>query len=50
LCKLFTARTPAYASGLDQVESWFELITQRPVCRGSFDLVAEFKRKININQ
>ena len=39
--------TPTYASWLNQVERWFALITQRTIRRGSFDSVAELKRKIN---
>ncbi|MEJ8454506.1 IS630 family transposase, partial [Xanthomonas oryzae pv. oryzae] len=30
-----------------QVERWFGLITQRTIRRGSFDSVADLKRKIN---
>lgn len=39
--------TPTYSSWLNQVERWFALITQRAIRRGSFDSVADLKRKIN---
>ena len=39
--------TPTYASWLNQVERWFGLITQRAIRRGSFDSVADLKRKID---
>lgn len=39
--------TPTYASWLNQVERWFGLITQRTIRRGSFNSVAELRRKIN---
>lgn len=39
--------TPTYSSWLNQVERWFGLITQQAIRRGSFDSVADLKRKIN---
>ncbi|OLH26887.1 hypothetical protein DXO044_11350, partial [Xanthomonas oryzae pv. oryzae] len=39
--------TPTDRSWLNQVERWFGLITQRAIRRGSFDSVADLKRKIN---
>ena len=39
--------TPTYSSSLNQVERWFGLITQQAIRRGSFDSVANLKRKIN---
>jgi putative transposase len=39
--------TPTYSSWLNQVERWFALITQQAIRRGSFDSVADLKRKIN---
>ncbi|MFZ2234942.1 MAG: IS630 family transposase, partial [Dokdonella sp.] len=36
-----------YSSWLNQVERWFGLITQQAIRRGSFDSVADLKRKIN---
>jgi putative transposase len=38
--------TPTYSSWLNQVERWFALITQQAIRRGSFDSVADLKRKI----
>ena len=37
---------PTYASWLNQVECWFELITQRAIWRGSFSSVKELISKI----
>ena len=39
--------TPTYASWLNQVELWFNLITQRAIRRGSFRTVKELVRKID---
>jgi transposase len=39
--------TPTYSSWLNQVERWFALITQQAIRRGSFESVADLKRKIN---
>jgi len=38
--------TPTYSSWLNQVERWFGLITQRAIRRGSFDSVADLRRRI----
>lgn len=38
--------TPTYSSWLNQVERWFGLITHQAIRRGSFDSVADLKRKI----
>jgi transposase len=38
--------TPTYSSWLNQVERWFALITTQAIRRGSFDSVADLKRKI----
>jgi putative transposase len=38
--------TPTYASWLNQVEIWFNLITQRAIRRGTFSSVKELVRKI----
>jgi putative transposase len=38
--------TPTYASWLNQVEIWFNLITQRAIRRGTFRSVKELTRKI----
>ena len=38
--------TPTYSSWLNQVERWFALITNQAIRRGSFDSVADLKRKI----
>jgi len=38
--------TPTYASWLNQVEIWFNLITQRAIRRGTFRSVKELIRKI----
>lgn len=38
--------TPTYSSWLNQVERWFGIITQRAIRRGSFDSVADLRRKI----
>jgi len=38
--------TPTYASWLNQVEIWFNLITQRAIRRGTFKSVKELKNKI----
>ena len=39
--------TPTYSSWLNQVERWFGLITNQAIRGGSFDSVADLKRKIN---
>jgi putative transposase len=39
--------TPTYSSWLNQVERWFALITHQAIRRGSFDSVADLKRKID---
>lgn len=39
--------TPTYASWLNQVEIWFNLITQRAIRRGTFKNVKDLIRKIN---
>ena len=39
--------TPTYASWLNQVEIWFNLITQRAIRRGTFKSVKELVPKIN---
>ena len=38
--------TPTYASWLNQVEIWFNLITQKAIRRGTFKSVKELTRKI----
>jgi len=38
--------TPTYSSWLNQVEIWFNLITQRAIRRGTFSSVKELVRKI----
>ncbi len=38
--------TPTYASWLNQVEIWFNIITQKAIRRGSFGSVAELIAKI----
>jgi len=38
--------TPTYASWLNQVEIWFNIITQRAIRRGSFSKVKELIRRI----
>jgi putative transposase len=38
--------TPTYASWLNQVEIWFNLITQRAIRRGTFSSVKELIAKI----
>jgi hypothetical protein len=38
--------TPTYNSWLNQVERWFELITNQAIRRGSFDFIIDLKRKI----
>lgn len=38
--------TPTYGSWLNQVEIWFNIITQRAIRRGSFKSVKELQRKI----
>jgi len=40
-------RTPTYGSWLNQVEIWFNIITQQAIRRGSFPSVRELVRKIN---
>jgi len=37
---------PTYSSWLNQVERWFELITQRAIRRGSFSSVNDLRRRI----
>jgi len=39
--------TPTYASWLNQVEIWFNIITQRAIRRGTFRSVKELVAKIN---
>ena len=39
--------TPTYSSWLNQVERWFELITQQAIRRGSFKSVKDLIAKIN---
>lgn len=39
--------TPTYSSGLNQVEIWFNLITQRAIRRGAFKSVKELTTKID---
>jgi putative transposase len=39
--------TPTYASWLNQVEIWFNLITQRAIRRGTFSCVKDLVRKID---
>jgi putative transposase len=39
--------TPTYASWLNQVEIWFNIITQRAIRRGTFRSVKELVHKIN---
>jgi transposase len=39
--------TPTYSSWLNHVERWFALITNQAIRRGSFDSVADLKRKID---
>jgi len=39
--------TPTYASWLNQVEIWFNIITQRAIRRGNFRCVKELTEKIN---
>ena len=38
--------TPTYASWLNQVETWFSIITQRAIRRGSFRSVRQLVEKI----
>ncbi len=38
--------TPTYSSWLNQVEIWFNIITQRAIRRGTFRSVRELRRKI----
>lgn len=40
--------TPTYASWLNQVEIWFNIITQKAIRRGSFTSVRELIRRIEI--
>jgi len=39
--------TPTYASWLNQVEIWFNIITQRAIRRGSFRSVRDLTRKVD---
>jgi len=39
--------TPTYSSWLNQVEIWFNIITQKAIRRGSFSSVKQLKEKIN---
>lgn len=39
--------TPTYASWLNQVEIWFNIITQRAIRRGTFRSVRELRQKID---
>ena len=38
--------TPTYSSWFNQVEIWFNIITQKAIRRGSFSSVTELKEKI----
>ena len=38
--------TPTYSSWLNQVEIWFNIITQKAICRGSFSSVGELVARI----
>lgn len=38
--------TPTYASWLNQVEIWFNIVTQKAIRRGSFSSVKELRKKI----
>ena len=38
--------TPTYSSWLNQVEIWFNIITQKAIRRGSFSSVTQLKEKI----
>ena len=38
--------TPTYASWLNQVEMWFDIITQRAIRRGTFKSVKDLMTKI----
>jgi transposase len=40
--------TPTYASWLNQVEIWFNIITQKAIRRGTFTSVKELTRKIQL--
>lgn len=40
--------TPTYSSWLNQVERWFGHITQKAIRRGSFNSVADLRRKIEV--
>jgi putative transposase len=39
--------TPTYSSWLNQVEIWFNIITQKAIRRGSFSSVKELRKKID---
>ena len=39
--------TPTYSSWLNQVETWFNIITQKAIRRGSFKSVAQLVRRIH---
>jgi putative transposase len=40
--------TPTYSSWLNQVEIWFDIVTQRAIRRGSFRSVRDLRQKIEI--
>ena len=40
--------TPTYSSWLNQVEIWFNIITQKAIRRGTFRSVKELKNKIQL--
>jgi hypothetical protein len=40
--------TPTYSSWLNQVEIWFNIITQRAIRRGTFRSVRDLRQKIEI--
>lgn len=45
--RFHTHHTPTYSSWLNQVEIWFNLITQRAIRRGTFHSVKDLTTKIN---
>ena len=46
-CRYHIHYTPTYSSWLNQVEIWFNIITQKAIRRGSFRSVKELKYKID---
>ena len=40
--------TPTYSSWLNQVEIWFNIVTQKAIRRGSFSSVKELRKKIEL--